>query len=325
MTRPSSISVGIPAYNQGSFLRETVSSLLRQDLEAAEIVVSDNHSTDETASVLDEFSGKIRVIRPKVHLPMAEHWNFVASRLNGSWIALLSSDDIAKPNYIATLLAGSTRSKNAVLVRAGWETIDSAGNLLEKRYQISLNRITTQPDTLYEQLLGPKTSFAAFAVRKSAWERVGGFPENLALLADWGFWLRLAPTGDFIYEHEIISQYRTDYRPALQQRRMVPWLLDEVDISLHLIPQIASRLSTVDSKRISRASDKRFLSCLKEASKSIAAADREAASAALEAWSRTAGQENLLRKFRNGEKIHGPDAYAAARKIVRAVYSKLVT
>ena len=72
-----SVSVGVPVYNQGQYLAETLDSLLAQTMPPDEITVSDNHSTDETAEVLRRYEGRVRIIRPPEHLPMTAHWNFV--------------------------------------------------------------------------------------------------------------------------------------------------------------------------------------------------------------------------------------------------------
>ena len=93
------LSIGVPAYNQGSYLAETLESLLNQETPFHEIVVSNNHSTDSTAEVLESFAGRVRVVTPPKHLTMAGNWNFTISQLTGDWISLLSSDDLALPNF----------------------------------------------------------------------------------------------------------------------------------------------------------------------------------------------------------------------------------
>lgn len=46
------ISIGIPTYNQAEYLEETILSVLNQTVAAYEIVVSNNHSTDDTEKIL---------------------------------------------------------------------------------------------------------------------------------------------------------------------------------------------------------------------------------------------------------------------------------
>ena len=47
------VSIGIPTYNQAEYLEETILSVLNQTVPAYEIVVSNNHSTDDTEKILE--------------------------------------------------------------------------------------------------------------------------------------------------------------------------------------------------------------------------------------------------------------------------------
>lgn len=297
------LSVGIPAFNQGNYLRKTLDSLLMQEQQPYEIVVSDNHSTDETPDILEEYKDKIRIVRPPNHLGMMAHWNFLVSQLNGEWFTLLSSDDIAKPNYVSTLLEGISRSNNSVLVRAGWENIDENCEVTSTHYLLSVKRIVSPPNTLYENLLGPKTSFAAFAAKHGAWKEVGGFPENFKLIGDWGFWLKLSPLGDFIYEHQIISGYRTNYRPTISKVRLSAWVEDEIEIRMITIPDLVKSFRCVDHKKVFRALRNRFLSNLATISQLIEPEDRDKMAIMLYPWACLANCQADLMKFEAGKII----------------------
>ena len=300
------LSVGIPAYNQGSFLRETLDSLLLQTTTPLEIVVSNNHSTDNTAEILKEYEGKIRIIQPENHLDGMPHWNYLASQLKGDWFALLSSDDIAKPIYVETLVEGIGRSENSVLVRAGWENIDGQGNFIENRYLLSVARHTRPPQTFIENIYGPKSSFAAFAVKKSAWEKIGGFPTKTILYGDWAFWLGLSPLGDFIYEHKIISSYRVNYRPTLHLERLPLEIPDEVLMCSQIIPEIAKKFSKIDQSIIGKASKTRFIDKLNYITRllkenQLKEAQRNDFAIQMDNWSKLVGCEIELSEFKAGK------------------------
>lgn len=315
------ISIGIPAYNQGSYLKKTIESLLNQSIKPLEIVVSDNHSTDETSSVASEFGDKIRLIKPPKHMRMMEHWNFVVSQLNGEWFSLLSSDDIAKENFVLAMLNGIQSSKNAILVRSGYETIDESGKIIEKRFILTVNKVTKPPKTLYEQLLGPKVSFAAFAVKRKLWEKSGGFPESCSLIGDWGFWLKLSPFGDFVYEHGIVSQYRTNYRPGITKIRMLDCLRDDVAIYVDLIPKVLQDFQDIDRSKFYKASKLRCQRQIALASNIIdTSKDREYAIEILKEWAEQSDCIKQLEKFKVGEKLFHKDKTSYFKSIIRNIY-----
>ena len=304
------ISVGVPAYNQGCYLRQTLNSLLNQSVPPVEIVVSNNHSTDDTGDILNEFQDRVRIVQPERHVGMMQNWNFVASHLTGDWFTLLSSDDVAKPHFVETLLQGTRKSGNAVLVRSGWENIDAVGNIIEKRPLLSVKEITSPPQTFYEQLIGPKVSFAAFAIKKDAWEEVGGFPEECHYYGDWAMWLNLALKGDFVHEKGLITQYRMDYRPNINRERIIRSLKDELSISRDVIPSVAEKFAGIHFGRIDTARKSRFLNSLVNTSQVMGTLDeieRMEITNNFVSWADAIGidLENLdaWRKFNAGEII----------------------
>src|SRR5215813_5507947 len=49
------VSIGLPVYNEERFLRETIESLLAQDFQDFELIISDNASSDGTEKICREF------------------------------------------------------------------------------------------------------------------------------------------------------------------------------------------------------------------------------------------------------------------------------
>lgn len=311
--QPGSLSVGIPAYNQGAFLRAALISLFDQAVPPMEIVVSDNHSTDDTAQVLVEFAPRVRVIRPPRHLPMAAHWNFLVSNLHTDWFSLLSSDDVARPNFVAALQAAVSAHPEAVLVRGAWEVIDADGNLRDRHFQLSVRRVTPPPATLKEQLRGPKASFAAFACRRQAWADVGGFPESLGLFGDWGLWLRLSPFGQFIYVPDLISQYRVYDPPRSQSPTLLAQALeDHLEIVTEILPPVLEEFTNIDRQ-----------AAFREATNALMARFRDTRACLDPAREMEIAKAITVRLRRSGSPVRADDLYidSEARPSVRIVRS----
>lgn len=100
------MSVIIPTYNHGRFLRQCVQSVLDQGVDDIEILVLDNASTDETPQVMAAFAGepRVRYMRNRYNYGPGYNW------INGLWIAqgryftFLSADDYFNPGHLARLL-----------------------------------------------------------------------------------------------------------------------------------------------------------------------------------------------------------------------------
>lgn len=254
------LSVGVPAYNQASYLGQTVASLLTQDRSAGEIVVSDNHSTDGTAEVLASFGDAIRVIRPPAHLPPLVHWDWLVGQLSGDWFTLMSSDDVATPAFVRTLAEGA-EVPGAVLVHAGYDIIDEVGKRREVGVSMRTRARRSAPETLREQLVGPIVNLAAFAARRPDWEELGGFSGRCELLGDWALWLQLVPRGLFVYNPTIVSGYRVyerHSRPGELEWRVLPSSRDLVTVYQDVIPTVARQIDGVGEDEIVRAGRQRL-------------------------------------------------------------------
>jgi glycosyltransferase involved in cell wall biosynthesis len=321
------ISIGIPAYNQGRYLRETLATLVAQVDAATEIVVSENHSTDDTASVLGEFAGRVRVVRPPTHLPMMAHWNFLVRELEGEWFALLSSDDRAKPAYLRTLRRGIARDPAAVLVRAGFDVIDGSGDRI-KRQRILTNRAVARPPrTFLEQVAINKTSFAAFAFRRDAYDRLGGFDEAFHLYGDWALWLRASALGTFVYERDVIADYRVNHRPGQLDARIRLELEDEMGICLRVEPEVAASLgahAVLARRAVAAASRHRFDVRLDQISRSIGAGRWGELADLLRPWAATVGGERQLDRLRAGEAVLRRDPGGVLRSRLRELLGRLL-
>jgi len=125
---PIRLSILIPVFNESHYIDECITSILQNKSRNFEIIVSDNHSTDDTATRLRRYNDeRLKVIQPPSRLsPQRNHWySFENSR--GSYIYFIGGDDYLAPGIIdecIDLLDGETILMGAV------ETFhDGSGNI----------------------------------------------------------------------------------------------------------------------------------------------------------------------------------------------------
>ena len=101
------LSVVIPTYNHGRFLRQSVRSALDQGVDDIEVVVLDNASTDETAEVMASLVAdrRVRYIRNRYNYGPGFNWGNGLQVASGRYIAFLSADDYFNPGHLARLLS----------------------------------------------------------------------------------------------------------------------------------------------------------------------------------------------------------------------------
>jgi glycosyltransferase involved in cell wall biosynthesis len=90
------ISVLLPCYEQSRFLPEALDSVLRQDFNDLEVIASDDASSDNTYSVLQDYAARdprIRIFHQPSNLGMVANWNFCLRQARGEAVKLMGGDD----------------------------------------------------------------------------------------------------------------------------------------------------------------------------------------------------------------------------------------
>jgi glycosyltransferase involved in cell wall biosynthesis len=109
------VSFCIPAHNSGLFIGSTLNLLLAQDYLNFEIIVVDDHSTDNTKDVLKNFNSRVKVINAdKRGAATARNKAFNESK--GEFIVFFDSDDLVSANYLSTQLKKLDFSTESVAI-----------------------------------------------------------------------------------------------------------------------------------------------------------------------------------------------------------------
>lgn len=172
MSLEPSISVIIPAYNVSNYLRSAIGSVLAQTWPASEIIVVDDGSTDNTATVAAGFVG-VRLIR-KIHSGIATTRNLGIQAATGNYLAFLDADDLWLPEKLEkqlALLRSNTKTK-AVFGKVRQFISPELAQNERSRYQCNP-----------EPMAG--THAGCLLIERETFQRIGAFTESL-------------PAGEFI-------------------------------------------------------------------------------------------------------------------------------
>ena len=245
-------------------------------------------------------------------------------RRRGDWITLLSSDDLALPNFCASFVQAAQQHPDAALIRAPWQNIDADGNVLSHDYLLSVPREQEPPATLESQRFGPKVSFAAFAIRREAYVQSGSILAEIESLADWALFLQLTPFGPFIKLPEIVSSYRVGHEGNRFRARAPMWIRDELRMFSQVMPLAAERMQLREREWIIEASRANLHRYVVAASKEFAPEERAEVLVALSPWAEFNGETELVERFGRGETIREKTSLAgSARRLLRPLAHRL--
>lgn len=101
------VSIIMPSYNTGRFIKETIESVLAQSYPTWELIIVDDCSTDNTDEVVNQYLAdkRIRYIKNDTNSGAAVSRNRALREAKGKWIAFLDSDDVWVPEKLEKQLA----------------------------------------------------------------------------------------------------------------------------------------------------------------------------------------------------------------------------
>jgi glycosyltransferase involved in cell wall biosynthesis len=172
----------MPVYNGERFIREAIDSLLRQDHENLELIVSDNASTDRTAEICAEYAAGDRRVRFGQNARNAgaiSNFNKVLGLASADYFMWAAADDLWEPTYVSTLLGMLQADPEAVLAFAGFDNVDDRGEAIrdyprlfdlpsEDTFQRMMNYV------VQEESLG-KANLIYSLMRRPVLRSAGGF------------------------------------------------------------------------------------------------------------------------------------------------------
>ncbi len=187
------VSVIVPVYNAAPYLAEALTSLQSQSSQPFEIIVVDDGSTDDSATIAQSFAG-VRLIQQPNSGPAAAR-NTGINAAQGTVIGFLDADDLWPPDKLKTQL-GVLESNPEAEIAVG---------------QVQLWRLVDTETHQFKPFSEPWTSVnvGSVLIRRPVFDRVGLFDPNLRHSEDVDWLVRAREGGIKIVTHpEITLFYR---------------------------------------------------------------------------------------------------------------------
>jgi len=197
------VSVIIPSFNAAAYIGQAVASALDSPGLAVEVIVVDDGSTDDTLKVLEGFDARVRTVRQERGGPYRAR-NLGAQLARGEWLAFLDADDDWMPGKLAAQLKLADS-------RIGLVYTDrlNFGDLSRVKERQSDSVTLYDGDVFEPLLLGNFVTLSSVMMRKSWFEKLGGFAIERRGVQDWDMWLRFSAEGGVVgLCRESLTRYR---------------------------------------------------------------------------------------------------------------------
>jgi len=147
------ISVVMPAYNAAETIQDSIESVVKQTYDNWELIIVNDHSTDETQQRIDAAAkqdARIRVYHNSQNLGVAKSRNLGISQAQGEWVAFLDSDDLWHEEKLEKQL-GCLIDNNGIISYTATAYMDATGN--HSSYVLRAKSVLTYKDLLTQNLM----------------------------------------------------------------------------------------------------------------------------------------------------------------------------
>lgn len=206
---PADISVVVPAFNAEYTIRRTLNSILSQTVSPTQVIVVDDGSSDGTAAIVHALNEQRIVLLRQENGGVSAARNRGWKNTQSALIAFCDADDEWAPTFIETVGRMSVSYPDAVAYATGYRIIPPDF----PPYDVRLTGLPFRDNTgiivdyfALAAVSDPPVSSSSIVVRRSALEKIEGFPVGLSSGEDLLTWARLAFIGEFAYCRSTLSR-----------------------------------------------------------------------------------------------------------------------
>lgn len=196
------VSIVLPCYNGAKMIGEAIESVIAQTYQDWELIIVNDCSTDNTLEVAQSYADKdkrIRVFSNEKNSKLPATLNHGFREARGELWTWTSDDNLLLPTMLEAMSDYFDTHPDVDFVVADEQYIDMNGNVISTHIL---------PDDI--SLLLPLNNYigAAFMYRAEIAKRIGEYREDLFLVEDYEYFLRLNDNGELARIPQVLYQYR---------------------------------------------------------------------------------------------------------------------
>lgn len=209
------VTICIPNYNYGHYLRYCLESVYNQTYENIEVHFSDNASTDDSYVIAQEYRAKFKekgiyfkVMDNKRNVGSDKNSKLVSRDSEGEYIYTLASDDAIKPTFIERCIGVFENNPNVSAVMTHREEIDESGKVYQTLPFYNVDCIVDAESQAAVHMMAGIAIPGQRMARRTTLNRIEKYMRQFSVAGDWydNFLYTLA--GDIAYITEPLCQYR---------------------------------------------------------------------------------------------------------------------
>lgn len=181
---PPVVSIVLPCYNGADFLAQSIESVIAQTFTDWELIIVNDCSKDNSLEIMRQYAendSRIIVVDNEINKKLPASLNIGFSKARGKYLTWTSHDNKMGPTILEEFVQYLDAHPDVGLVTANYAAFDKTGKIL---YEVSMK----EPDL---RLPHHNTICYAFMYRREVLDTIGGYDENLFLIEDYDYWIRI--------------------------------------------------------------------------------------------------------------------------------------
>jgi len=179
------VTVVMCAYNTRRYVEAAVASVLNQNYQNVELIISDDRSTDGTREWLVENVSKdprVRMFLQHENVGYVANKNFAISQARGTYVTQCDSDDCIDPDLVAKQIGVTERLSQIKIVACGYHWMDEQGRIIRT--------VGPAEDTIIYRYDGEAYPFwfPPLLVHRNVYADIGQFTDIFSGIGDDLYW-----------------------------------------------------------------------------------------------------------------------------------------
>lgn len=225
------VSIIVPNYNYARFLDIRMESILNQTFQDFEIILLDDHSTDNSVEIIEKYRNNPKVSYIDINKENSgspfRQWKKGIEYARGKYIWIAEADDSALPDFLEKTITALEATPSASVAFTGSETIDENGDPygrdIDKWYKkspqktnggwMAFNGKEYVVHNLYWHCYVYNASMTVF---RKEYYSPDLLDDSIKMrnAGDWLFWIKITAKGDIIEVYEKLNLFRLHRKSA---------------------------------------------------------------------------------------------------------------
>ncbi len=224
LKRMAYVSVIMPCFNHGRFLRESIAGVLNQSWQPEELVVVDDGSTDDSRAVMLDVAhrdDRVKLVLRESNRGPSRSRNDALRIAVGDYVAFCDADDVWLPQKLEVQVEALRQRPDCAATYCDSLMVDEAGVSQGRRFSDEFPPPARPTGRLFAELCTRNfINMPTVLLRRDCLGQTAWFDEHTRVLEDWWWWIQLSRRHQFVYVDQPLVKYRVHNRStSLTQRR----------------------------------------------------------------------------------------------------------